>query len=65
MHGGAHVVVHAGIVGVGQRAGAAAERGLRLEHLHRQPGPRAHDGGGQAVGPTADDGDVHPTSRPH
>ena len=65
MHGRTEVVQDAREVRVGQRAGPTAERGLRLEYLHRQTGARADNGRRQAIGTTADDGDVHLTSRPH
>ena len=60
MHGRTDVVGDAGEFGVGQGARTAAQRRLRLEHLHRQTGAGTDDGGGQAVGSAADDGDVHP-----
>ena len=56
---------HPGEFGVGQGACPAAERGLGFEHLHRQTGPRADDSGSEAVGPAADDGDVHAAIQAH
>ena len=54
--------------GSGRRCARRRPRRLGLEHLHRQAGSCADDGGGQAVGSTADDGHVHPAipaHRPH
>ena len=55
----------AGVLGIGQRARPAAHGWLGLQNLHLQPCARADHGGCQAVGSTADDGDVHPSSRSH
>ena len=51
--------------GSGEGARTAAQRRLGLEHLHRQAGPGADDGGRQAVGSAADDGDVHLAIQAH
>ena len=59
MHGRTDVVRHPGELWIGEGARPAAQSGLGLEHLHRQTGPCADDGGRQAVGSTTDDGDVH------
>lgn len=52
-------------LGIGQCSATAAEGGLGLQNLHFQSGPGAHHGGGKPVGAAADDGDVHPSIRPH
>jgi hypothetical protein len=55
----AHVVYDSRKVQVGRGAGAAAEGRLGLDDLHFQTCPRADHSCGEAVGPAADDGDVH------
>ncbi len=59
MHSRADVVENVAELGVGQGPRAASQRRLGFENLHRQTGPGTDDGGGQAVGPAADHGDVH------
>ncbi|BBX39376.1 hypothetical protein MSIM_08270 [Mycobacterium simiae] len=59
MHGRADVVFNSGKFWVGRGAGPATQRLLCLDDLHFESSAGTYDGGGQAVGSAADDGDVH------
>ena len=57
VEGGADVVPEAGQSQLGGAA-AAPDAGGGLQHPHRTPRPGQGDGGGQAIGPAADDDGV-------